>query len=176
MEKQKGLILVYTGNGKGKTTAALGLALRAIGHGQQIFMIQFKKGNIATGEVKAIRKFLPAFEIVQAGKNIMSPDGVLADDSFDVVQEGFKQGKEALFSGKYDLVIFDEINIVLDRGLLAVRDVVEMLARRPEYVNVVLTGRNAPAEIIAIADLVSEVKEVKHYYRSGVKARTGLEF
>jgi len=176
MEKRKGLVLVYTGNGKGKTTAALGLALRAIGHGRRVFMLQFKKSDPSYGEIQAIYKYLPGFKVVQSGKNKMSPDGVLLDDRQSVVQEGFKQGKEALFSGEYDLVIFDEINIVMDRGQLAVQEVIDMLSKRPAHVDVVLTGRNAPAEIINVADLVSEVHEVKHYFRAGIKARAGLEF
>ncbi|RJX24205.1 MAG: cob(I)yrinic acid a,c-diamide adenosyltransferase [Dethiobacter sp.] len=176
MEKRKGLVLVYTGNGKGKTTAALGLALRAMGHGCRVFMVQFKKGNPGYGEIQAIYKYLPDFKVVQSGKNKMSPDGVLADDENGVVLDGFNQGKEALCSGEYDLVIFDEINVVMDHGQLAVQEVTEMLSRRPEHVDVVLTGRNAPEEIINLADLVSEVKEIKHHFKAGVKARAGVEF
>lgn len=176
MTKRKGLVLVYTGNGKGKTTAALGLALRAIGHGRRVFMLQFKKSDPGSGEIQAINKYLPDFKVVQSGKNKMSSDGFLLDDKQSIVREGFRQGKEALYSKEYDLVIFDEINIVLDRGQLDVQEVLEMLANRPEHVDVVLTGRNAPAEIIEVADLVSEVQEVKHYFRAGVKAKEGLEF
>ncbi|NMB42084.1 MAG: cob(I)yrinic acid a,c-diamide adenosyltransferase [Firmicutes bacterium] len=176
MENKKGLVLVYTGKGKGKTTAALGLALRAVGHGKRVFMLQFKKSDPGTGEIRAINKYLPDFEVIQSGKHIMSPDGTLIDDGEKVVQEGFKKGKEALAGGRYDLVIFDEINIVLDRGQLGVHEVIEMLAKRPKHVNVVLTGRNAPQEIVAAADLVSEVREIKHYFHSGIRARAGLEF
>lgn len=176
MEQRKGLVLVYTGNGKGKTTAALGLALRAIGHGRRVFMIQFKKSDPGSGEIRAINKYLPDFKVLQAGKKRMSSGGVLLDDEENVVQEGFKQGKEALYSGEYDLVIFDEINIVMARGQLNVQEVIETIAQRPAHVDVVLTGRNAPPEIIDFADLVSEVQEVKHYFRAGVRAREGLEF
>ena len=101
---------------------------------------------------------------------------MLLDDQQSVVLDGFTQGKEALYSGEYDLVIFDEINIVMHRGQLSIQEVIDMLANRPEQVDVVLTGRNAPAEIINAADLVSEVQEVKHYFRAGVKAMAGLEF
>ncbi|MGI6308731.1 MAG: cob(I)yrinic acid a,c-diamide adenosyltransferase [Dethiobacteria bacterium] len=176
MTKVKGLVLVYTGNGKGKTTAALGLALRAIGHGQRVFMVQFMKSDPGYGEIQAITKYLPAFKVVQSGKNKMLPDGSLINDNLDVIREGFSKGKEALMSGEYDLVIFDEINIVMERGRLAVQEVLEMLTARPERVNVILTGRHAPEEIINFADLVSEVKEIKHPYRQGVKARAGMEF
>ena len=174
--KTKGLVLVYTGNGKGKTTAALGLALRAIGHGQRVFMVQFMKGDPSYGEIQAINKYLPAFEVVQSGKNKMLPDGSLVDDKHDVIQDGFSRGEKALLSGEYGLVIFDEINIVLDRGRLTVQEVLKTLAARPGHVNVVLTGRNAPEEIIDFADLVSEVREIKHPYRLGIKARAGVEF
>jgi cob(I)alamin adenosyltransferase len=176
LEKRKGLVLVYTGCGKGKTTAALGLALRAIGHGFRVFMVQFKKGNPSYGEIQAISMYLPNFKVLQSGKNKMSPDGALVDDEVSLVLDGFNKGKEALRSGEYDLVIFDEINVVMDHGQLNVQEVVDMLSERPEHVDVVLTGRNAPEEIINIADLVSEVKEVKHHFQAGVKARAGLEF
>ncbi len=175
MEKKKGLVLVYTGKGKGKTTAALGLALRAIGHGARVFMVQFKKGDPNYGEIQAIRKYLPNFTVYQAGKNKMCK-GVLKDDDPAVTQEGFQTGKEALFSGQYDLCIFDEINVVMDYGLLPVADVLAMLAERPSHVDVIFTGRNAPREIIEVADLVSEVKEIKHHLKNGIKARAGMEF
>ncbi|NLJ56232.1 MAG: cob(I)yrinic acid a,c-diamide adenosyltransferase [Firmicutes bacterium] len=176
MAKAAGLVLVYTGNGKGKTTAALGLALRALGHGQRVFMVQFLKGDPCYGEIQAINKYLPTFEVVQSGKNKMRPDGSLVEDRPDVVREGFSKGKEALLSGAYDLVIFDEINIVLDRGRLTVQEVLETLAARPKHVNVVLTGRHAAKEIIDFADLVSEVQEIKHPFRRGVRAQQGVEF
>ncbi|MEW5921314.1 MAG: cob(I)yrinic acid a,c-diamide adenosyltransferase [Bacillota bacterium] len=175
MEKKKGLVLVYTGKGKGKTTAALGLALRAIGHGARVFMVQFKKGDPNYGEIQAIRKYLPTFSVFQAGKNKMY-EGILKEDDLTVTRDGFQIGKEALFSGKYNLCIFDEINVIMDYGLLPVSDVLEMLAQRPAHVDVVLTGRNAPAEIMETADLVSEVKEIKHHFKAGIKARPGIEF
>lgn len=175
MEKKQGLVLVYTGNGKGKTTAALGLALRAIGHGAQVFMVQFKKGNPHYGEIKAIHKYLPTFSVIQAGKNRMC-EGHLDEDNVSVVQEGFEVGREALLSSKYDLCIFDEINVVMDHGLLPVTTVLKMLDDRPPHVDIVLTGRNAPQEIMERADLISEVKEIKHHYKSGIKARIGMEF
>ena len=175
MDKRKGLVLVYTGNGKGKTTAALGLALRAIGHGASVFMVQFKKSDPSYGEIKAIRKYLPTFSIFQAGKNKMS-EAVLKEDDLAVTINGFNVGKEALFSGKYDLCIFDEINVVMDYGLLPVPDVLEMLAKRPPSVDVLLTGRNAPEEIMKMADLVSEMKAIKHHLSAGIKATSGIEF
>ncbi len=176
MKDKNGLVLVYTGNGKGKTTAALGLALRAIGHGQRVFLLQFMKSEPGTGEIQAINQYLPNFKVLQAGKNRMLPDNSLAADEPGDIRKGFNQGKAALLSGEYDLVIFDEINVVLARGRFPVEEVLEMLRMRPGHVNVVLTGRYAPEEIVDFADLVSEVKEIKHPYRRGIKARAGLEF
>lgn len=176
MKTQKGLLLVYTGTGKGKTTAALGLALRALGHGARVFMVQFKKSNPGTGEIKAIQKYLPDFVVVQSGKNKMREDGFLAEDDISVTRDGFARGKAAVLSGEYDLVIFDEINIVMDRGQLPVDEVIEMLSKRPSHVDIVLTGRNAPIEISNLADLVSEVQEIKHHFKTGIKARRGMEF
>ncbi|HAP32829.1 MAG TPA: cob(I)yrinic acid a,c-diamide adenosyltransferase [Firmicutes bacterium] len=175
MKNKKGLVLVYTGKGKGKTTAALGLALRAIGHGAHVFMVQFKKGDPHYGEIQAIHKYLPHFTVFQAGKNKMQL-GMLKEDDPAIIQEGFQRGKEALCSGQYDLCIFDEINVVIDYRILPVSDVLEMLAGRPAHVDVVLTGRNAPVEIIEAADLVSEVKEIKHHLKNGIKARLGMEY
>ncbi len=175
MKDKKGIILVYTGKGKGKTTAALGLALRAIGHGAQVFMVQFRKSNPNYGEIQAIRNYLPAFTFFQAGKSKMY-EGYLKEDERQITVDGFLLGKEALLSEKFDLVIFDELNIVLDKGLLAKEEVLEMLAKRPPWVDIVLTGRNAPPEIIEAADMASEIKEIKHHYKTGTKARAGMEF
>ncbi len=175
MKDKQGIVLVYTGNGKGKTTAALGLALRAIGHGANVFMMQFLKSDPNYGEIQAIRNYLPTFSFVQAGKSRMR-DGYLKEDDRQITVDGFLLGKEALLSGKFDLVIFDELNRALDKGLLIKAEVLEMLARRPPGVDVVLTGRNAPPEIIEAADMVSEIKEIKHHYKTGIKARAGMEF
>jgi cob(I)alamin adenosyltransferase len=174
--EKKGLVLVYTGRGKGKTTAALGLALRASGHGARVFMVQFRKNDPKYGEIQAIQKFLPNFTVVQSGQGRQLIRGYLMQEDFNEAWDGFLQGKEALLSGKYDLVIFDEINIALDYGLLPLEEVLQMLTERPAQVDVVLTGRNAPQEIIDAADLVSEVREIKHPYCNGVRARKGMEF
>ncbi|MBT9172191.1 MAG: Cob(I)yrinic acid a,c-diamide adenosyltransferase [Syntrophomonadaceae bacterium] len=176
MTEKKGLVLVYTGSGKGKTTAALGLALRASGHGAKIFMVQFRKNNPKYGEIQAIRKFLPDFTVVQSGQGGPLVRGQLTQQDVNEAWNAFLQGREAALSGRYDLVIFDEINIALDYGLLPVGEVLRMLAERPAEVDVVLTGRNAPQEIIDAADLVSEVREIKHHYCNGIEARKGIEF
>lgn len=176
MKDRKGLVVVYTGKGKGKTTAALGLALRASGHGSRIFIVQFRKADPRYGEIQAIQRFLPNVTVVQSGKGKLLIRGYLMQDDVNDAWNAFLQGKEAVLSGCYDLVIFDEINIAMDYGLLPVDEVLQMLAERPPYVDVVLTGRNAPQEIIDAADLVSEVREIKHPFRCGVKARQGMEY
>jgi len=176
MAEKKGLVLVYTGSGKGKTTASLGLALRASGHGGKVFMVQFRKNNPKYGEIQAIQKFLPDFTVVQSGKGKILIRGHLMQEDVNEAWNGFLQGKEALLSGRYDLVIFDEINIAMDYGLLPVEEVLQMLSERPPHVDVVLTGRNAPQVVVDAADLVSEVREIKHHYSTGVKAREGMEF
>ncbi|MBS4032343.1 MAG: cob(I)yrinic acid a,c-diamide adenosyltransferase [Clostridiales bacterium] len=176
MTDKKGLVLVYTGNGKGKTTAALGLALRASGHGEKIFMVQFRKNDPSYGEIQAIQKFLPDFTVVQSNKDRILVRGYFMQEDINDAHNGFLQGKSAVLSGRYDLVIFDEINIAMDYDLLPVEDVLQMLEQKPSHVDIVLTGRNAPQAIMDAADLVSEVKEIKHPFKSGIKARKGIEF
>jgi cob(I)alamin adenosyltransferase len=176
MEQQKGLVMVNTGDGKGKTTAALGLALRAIGHGARVFMVQFRKSDPSYGEIQAIRKYLPAFTVVQSERSgIMSVKDFTQEDIDDILNV-FRKGREAVDSGQYNLVIFDEINSPMSYGLIPVADVLDMLRQRPPQTDILLTGRNAPSEIVDAADLVSEVREIKHHFRSGIKARPGIEF
>lgn len=176
MEEKKGLVMVYTGNGKGKTTAALGLALRAVGHGARVFMVQFRKSDPGYGEIQAIRKFLPEFTVLQSQRSrITKPTDFSEEDRADA-QSVFAAGREALYSGKYDMVIFDEINFAVNMGLLSLEDVLNMLKDRPFGTDVVLTGRGAREELVEVADLVSEVKEIKHHFQNGIKARPGIEY
>ncbi|NLZ38529.1 MAG: cob(I)yrinic acid a,c-diamide adenosyltransferase [Firmicutes bacterium] len=176
MTKRQGIVMVYTGNGKGKTTSALGLALRASGHGEKIFMVQFRKSDPTYGEIQAIRKFLPTMTVVQSERSQLRKPGDFDEQDIADAANVFAQGREALLSGKYDLVIFDEINFALHCNLLKIEDVLAMLKERPPHVNVVLTGRYAHEDIIAAADLVSEIKEIKHHYAAGIKAQPGVEF
>ena len=176
MKGRKGIVMVYTGDGKGKTTAALGLALRASGHGEKILLVQFCKSDPAYGEVKAIRKFLPTMDVVQSPFCRLRRKGEFEPEDFAAAEEVFRSGRDAVLSGEYDLVIFDEINFAADNNLVKVEDILQMLQERPGHVNVVLTGRNAAAEIIAAADMVSEVKEVKHHYQAGIEAQAGVEY
>jgi len=166
---------VYTGDGKGKTTAALGLALRAIGHGQEVFMIQFLKGSKRYGEVRSAAK-LPGLTILQSGRSCfvdpMNPD----QRDIKLALAGLNKAREVIAGRKHDLVILDEINVAMEIGLIAVDDVLEVLANKPRAVEIVLTGRGAPRRIRNVADLVSDIQEVKHHFRAGLKARMGIEF
>jgi cob(I)alamin adenosyltransferase len=167
------LIQVYTGNGKGKTTAALGLALRASGAGLKIWICQFIKGRDYC-ELKALRK-IKNIKLAQFGRNCFIKDKPSAQDII-LAQKGLAQVKSALKKRLYDLIILDEINIALKLKLLDLKDVVAMIKGAPKNLEIVLTGRHAPKEIIEIADLTSEIKEIKHYFQRGLKARKGIEF
>ncbi len=171
----KGYIQVYTGKGKGKTTAALGLALRAAGHGQRVYIGQFLKGQMY-GELLSLKKFLPLVTIEQFGRKgfiHVSKD----PDLEDIVRakRGLKKCFEAMLSKKYRIVVLDEINVAVDLQLITEAEVHRFLDKKPEDVEIVLTGRYAPASFIKRADLVTEMKEKKHYYQKGVMARKGIE-
>lgn len=171
----KGYIQVYTGNGKGKTTAALGLALRAAGRGLRVFVGQFLKAR-ESGEHLAAKKLAPLITIELFGRkgflDLAKPPAE-ADIRRGVL--GMRKCREAMDSGVYQVVILDEINTALKLGIVKESDVLAFLENRPESVEVVLTGRSAPLSIIRKADLVTEMKEIKHYFRRGVKARPGIE-
>ena len=169
----KGFIHVYTGEGKGKTTAALGLALRAQGAGLRVYLGQFmKKGEY--NELKALRQLKPQLKIEQFGRRRRVGAKLTVQDK-TAAERGFLQIKKILNNNRYDLVILDEINLALHHRLLSCEKLVDLLKNRPTNIEVVLTGRHVPAEIIKIADLVTEMKLCKHYYAQGVLARDGIE-
>ena len=170
---EKRFVHLYTGNGKGKTTAAIGLAVRAAGHGMKTYIGQFMKGQLY-GELTALKNH-PLITIEQYGdtKCIRREDVTL--NHIEQARQGLARAKDAMYSGQYDILVMDEINVTVWFGLLSVKDVIDVLSQRPENLEVILTGRNAPKELIDAADLVTEMKEVKHYYTQGVLARDGIE-
>ncbi len=175
MSLERGLIQVYTGNGKGKTTAALGLALRAVGRGLKVCIIQFIKGGGAYGEHLAAARYLPRLIIHQTGR-----DGWIHRDRLDpedvrIAGETLELARQALLGGEYDLVILDEINGAAWFGLIEVESILGLMEAKPATVELVLTGRGADERVMAAADLVTEMREVKHYYAQGVQARVGIE-
>ena len=177
MSQDKGLIIVYTGNGKGKTTAAMGMALRAVGHNLKVLMAQFIKGSWKYGELKAIERLHPHFEIVRLGEGFIGPDkDAPSQNQIQSVVTAWEFCKEKIRSGQYNMIILDEINYVIDYRLLPLEWVLDTLQKKPEGLHLVLTGRNAHPRIIEAADLVTEMKEIKHPFKSGTKAQRGIEF
>ncbi len=176
-EERSGLIIVFTGSGKGKTTASLGLALRGAGHGFQTLMIQFIKGSWKSGELGGADMLAPFLDIIPMGKGFIRFDreGPEPEDE-QAVREAWELAKRQIASDRYDTIVLDEINYVIDYGLLPVEEVLEVLKTKPPSLNLVLTGRNAHPDVIEAADLVTEMTEVKHPFENGVKARKGIEF
>jgi cob(I)alamin adenosyltransferase len=175
---QDGIVIVYTGNGKGKTTASLGVALRAIGHGLKVCMVQFIKGEWHYGELNSIKNLEPDFELIVAGKGFI---GILDDDH--AFEEHVRAAKTALSIaeqrislGTFDIVILDEINYAINLGVIKAEDVMKIVQNRPKNVSLILTGNHACEEIISLADLVTEMKEIKHPYKKGIKAKKGIDF
>jgi len=172
---RKGLIQVYTGNGKGKTTAAFGQALRAVGQGFRVCVIQFMKGR-KYGEFLAAERFLPNLTVRISGLDSFVMRDNPAPLDIELAKHGLALAREALASGDYEMVILDEINVAVDFKLIPVADVIDLIQTRPPVVDLILTGRYAPPEIIALADTVSEIREIKHHYNAGIKDRAGIEY
>jgi cob(I)alamin adenosyltransferase len=196
---KEGLVQVYTGDGKGKTTASLGLALRAIGHNYSVYIIQFLKGG-DTGEMFSIQKYLPNMTLVQFGKDALREkqmkivsfkdkekiENDLTENHFykflpdseetEPSRLGLEHAKKIISSGRYNVVILDEINCALAKGMIPTKEVIELIKNKPKHVEIVLTGRDAPEELKSAADLVSNIKRVKHPFDKGVLARKGIEY
>lgn len=168
--------MVYTGNGKGKTTASLGLALRAVGHGQKVCMIQFMKRNENYGEVKSIKRYLPNFKLFQKGLDRFVRKDRAKSEDLVLAAEGMDLAQKIITSQDYDLVILDEINVAVDYNLIEEKKVLDLIASKPCNVTLVLTGRYASQAILETADTISEVKEIKHHYNNGIKAQPGIEY
>lgn len=169
----KGYVQVYTGDGKGKTTAALGLAVRAIGAGLNVFIAQFVKGQICS-EIKAINENLDKITIKQYGRKYFIYSKPEKED-IEMAKKGLLEVSNAVKSGKYDVVILDEANIATYFKLFSVDELLKVIKEKPDGVELVITGRKADPKIIEAADLVTEMKEIKHYYKKGVMARQGIE-
>ena len=175
---QKGLVIVYTGGGKGKTSAALGLVLRAVGYNHKVCMVQFVKGSWHYGELDSAKRLAPEFEMITAGKGFV---GILDDKSpreehVKAANDTLMISREKILSGKYNVVILDEINYAVQLELLKLDDVINLIKSKPAELDLVLTGNHASEEVIELADLVTEMKEIKHPFKSGIKAKKGIDF
>ncbi len=177
-DKRVGLVVVLTGYGKGKTSSALGMVLRACGHGMKICMLQFMKGDIFTGEWEAVKKLDCDVEIVPTGMGFCGIQGNPYSHAQhrEAAQRALLMAKERITSGKYDLIVLDEINNAVNLKLVDLDQVIDLLRNKPPLLHLVLTGRDAAPEVIALADTVSEVKEIAHAYRKGIEPQPGIDF
>jgi cob(I)alamin adenosyltransferase len=176
-ESRRGLILINTGPGKGKTTAALGTALRAVGNGMKVLMLQFLKGSWHYGELDAVEAFGENFVLKQMGRGFVKVGGAEMDpEDIRLVEEAWAEACAAVYSGEWDMVVLDEINYAISYKMLDAAVVAEALRGRPEMVHVILTGRNAHPLLVELADTVTEMREVKHAYQKGILAQRGIEY
>ena len=189
MTASRGLVQIYTGDGKGKTTAALGLGLRAAGHGMNVLMIQFMKTVRYYGELEAVKRLVPNFAIVQKGKPCTRPDAECFDceacfvhperpapEDVSGARDALKYCADVLRKAEHDIVILDEVLCAIKFGLIACDEVVNLVKMKPPDMELILTGRGAPAELIDLADLVTEMRQIKHPFQRGVTARKGIEY
>lgn len=176
-ESRRGLILINTGPGKGKTTAALGTGLRAVGNGMRVLVLQFLKGSWHYGELDAVEAFGGNFVMKQMGRGFVKVGGAETDrEDIRLVEAAWTEAREAIYSGDWDMVILDEINYAIGYKMLDPAVVAEALKGKPEMVHVILTGRNAHSLLVEIADTVTEMREVKHAYQKGLLAQRGIEY
>ncbi len=174
---RRGLILINTGPGKGKTTAALGTALRAVGCGMRVLMLQFLKGSWHYGELDAVEAFGENFVLKQMGRGFVKVGGAETDpEDVRLVEAAWAEAREAIYSGEWDMVVLDEINYAISYKMLDPAVVAEALKGKPEMVHVILTGRNAHPLLVELADTVTEMREVKHAYQKGILAQRGIEY
>jgi cob(I)alamin adenosyltransferase len=176
-ESRRGLVLINTGPGKGKSTAAMGTALRAVGNGMRVLMLQFLKGSWHYGELDAVEAFGGNFVMKQMGRGFVKIGGAETDpEDIKMVEDAWQEARQAILSGEWDMVVLDEINYAISYGMLDPAKVVETLKARPEMVHVILTGRNAHPSLVEMADTVTEMREVKHAYQKGILAQRGIEY
>lgn len=178
LPSERGLVIVYTGKGKGKTTAALGIVLRAVGHGYRVGMIQFIKGEWYYGELTSSKRLEPEFEMIAAGKGFVGiiDDDHPVEDHQQAARNALAIARDKLASSSYDVLILDEINYAVKLNLLSEKDVLGLIAAKPQKTTLVLTGNYAPESVVQVADLVTEMREIKHPYQSGIKAKKGIDF
>ena len=173
---RKGLVLIHTGSGKGKTTAAFGLALRALGQGLKVLILQFMKGRANIGEIKVLTDNDLPLEIKQFGRAVFFKSRACEPIDIYLATKGLAAFSEAMAAGRYDLIVLDEIIMAIDFGLLPLAEVKEAVLQKPPELHLILTGRNAPTDLIEIADLVTEMREIKHHFNQGVAAQKGIEY
>jgi cob(I)alamin adenosyltransferase len=175
---EKGLVIVYTGKGKGKTTAALGIVLRAVGHGYKVGMIQFIKGEWYYGELTSSKRLEPEFELIAAGRGFVGiiDDDHPIEDHEKAAKDAIEVAKQKIASGDYDIMILDEINYAVKLNLISQEDILDVIAAKPEKTSLVLTGNYVPEAVMDAADLVTEMREIKHPYQRGIKAKKGVDF
>jgi len=172
---KKGLLMVYTGHGKGKTTAALGQVFRALGQGLRVCLIQFIKGSRKCGELVAAKRHKDLLEVHVLGRGFTWESADIQKD-IEAAQRAWKFAKETIQSAKFQLVVLDEITYLMKYKIVNEQEVVDFLLTRPENMHVIITGRDAPRSLIEIADLVLQMKSIRHHYSSGIKAQRGIEF
>lgn len=177
-QKPVGLIIVYTGDGKGKTTASMGMCVRAVGYGQKVCMIQFIKGSWKYGEMEGIKRLAPEVEFYTMGKGFVGiiDDKLPFEEHQKAASETLDFAREKMISGQYEIIILDEINVAISLGLLEVEQVLKLIDQKPELVHLVMTGRNAAQEVIDRADLVTEMTEIKHPFQKGILAQKGVDY
>lgn len=175
--QRQGLLIIHTGAGKGKTTAALGTAMRAAGNGMRVLVLQFLKGSWHYGELDAAERFHGDLVIRQMGRGFVKVGGAETDpEDLRMVQEAWQEAVREMQSGEWDLIVLDEINYAIGYGMLDAQAVADALKERPQMLHVILTGRNAHPSLVELADTVTEMREVKHAYTHGILAQRGIEF
>jgi cob(I)alamin adenosyltransferase len=172
---RKGLVEVFTGNGKGKTSAAMGIVLRALGHDLRIYIVFFMKGKFPYGEQKTLAKFPNVDFTVFGSLDFVNPRNIREEDKKEAAK-ALQAGREAMLSGKYDLVVLDEVNVAVAWGLIGVEEIIRLIEDKPEHVELILTGRYADSRIVKRADLVTEMVAIKHPFDDGIKARAGFDY
>ncbi|MEK7871269.1 MAG: cob(I)yrinic acid a,c-diamide adenosyltransferase [Nitrospirota bacterium] len=174
----KGLVIVFTGDGKGKTTSALGIALRACGHNMKVVMLQFIKGSWHYGELESVKKLSPNFELIPLGKGFVGiiDDRLPREEHIKAAKEALGIAREKITSGNYRIVILDEINVAVRLNLIDIEDLLDLVKAKPERLHLIITGRGADPKLIEAADLVTEMREIKHPYQKGIEAQRGIDY